>query len=213
MKLYTYSRSTTAYRVRAALNLKGLAYDAEPVNLVSGEQRTADYRALNPAKGVPTLVLDDGTVLTQSIAIIEYLDTLAPTPPMLSQDPLTRARMQAVVMSIATDIHPVNNLRVVQHLKNGFGASADQCQGWMQHWMKEGFAATEALLPDSGGFAWADTPGLADLCVTAQVYNARRWEVDLTPFPKIEQLEQACLAIPAIAAAHPDKQSDTKDAS
>jgi len=150
MKLYTYSRSTTAYRVRAALNLKGLAYDAEPVNLVSGEQRTADYRALNPAKGVPTLVLDDGTVLTQSIAIIEYLDTLAPTPPMLSQDPLTRARMQAVVMSIATDIHPVNNLRVVQHLKNGFGASADQCQGWMQHWMKEGFAATEALLPDSG---------------------------------------------------------------
>lgn len=211
MKLYSYSRSTTSFRVRAALNLKGLPYETCSVDLLSGAQRGDEYASINPGKGVPTLVLEDGTVLTQSLAIVDYLDAVAPEMPMLSSDPMVRAKMQAVALTVATDIHPVNNLRVVSELGVRFGADEGQRKAWMQHWMTEGFKAANALLDDRSSFAFSDHPGLADLCVVAQTYNAHRWDVDLTPFPRISRIERACLAIPEIAAAHPDNQVMTKD--
>jgi maleylacetoacetate isomerase/maleylpyruvate isomerase len=211
MKLYSYPKSTTSYRVRAALNLKGVAYDIVQVDLRDGVQRSDDFQAINPAKGIPVLVLDNGTILTQSMVILDYLDAAYPDVPMLPADPMRRVRMLSLAMIIATDIHPVNNLRVVGQLKQRFGASSEQCQEWMQHWMSEGFAAVEALLPDESDFAFSDKPMLVDICITAQVYNAHRWGVDLTPFPKIARIERACLAVPEIAAAHPDYLQNPKD--
>lgn len=211
MKLYSYWRSTTSYRVRAALNLKRVAYETVPVDLTAGEQTAADYLALNPAASVPTLELDDGTVLVQSMAILDYIDATWPKPRLIPNDPLDRARVNAIACTVATDIHPVNNLRVIKQLEKRFDASADQCQDWMIHWMTEGFAATEALLNDRSDFSIGAAPNIADLCITAQVYNAHRWGVDMAPFPKIRRIEQNCVAIPEIAAAHPDQQPHTKD--
>jgi maleylacetoacetate isomerase/maleylpyruvate isomerase len=208
MKLYSYWRSTTAYRVRAALNLKGVAYETVPVNLVKGEQRDPDYVALNPSAGVPTLVLDDGTVLTQSLAILDYLDAVYPEPRLTPKDPLQRAKVLAAAHTIALDVHPVNNLRVVQHLKAAHGASDEGVQAWMQHWMSAGFAALEARIDGKTTFCFGETPDLADLCLVAQLYNAKRWGLDMTPFPKLDAVDAACLAHPAIAAAHPDNQPD-----
>jgi len=208
MILYSYWRSTTSYRVRAALNLKGVAYDTRPVDLVAGDQTAPDYLSLNPSAGVPALQLDDGTILTQSLAIIDFLDATYDDPPMLSGDPAQRCKQLAVALSIAMDIHPVNNLRVIGQLKARFGALPEACRDWMAHWMEDGFTATEALLPDTDGFAFGDTPDLADLCITAQLYNAHRWGVDLAPFPKLLRIEAACLARPEIAAAAPEAQPD-----
>jgi len=194
MKLYSYWRSTTSYRVRATLNLKGLAYDTVPVDLVAGDQRAQDYVTLNAGKGVPTLVLDDGTVLTQSMAILEYIDATWPAPQLIPSDPLMRAQVMAVAHTVAMDIHPVNNLRLISQF----------------HWMEEGFTALEAMLPDGDSFAFDDAPNIADICITAQVYNAHRWGVDLKKFPKTARIERHCLTVPAIALAHPDKQPDAK---
>lgn len=211
MTLYGYWRSTTSYRVRAALNLKGVAYDTVPVDLVAGAQRAPEYAALNPAQGVPTLVLDDGTVLTQSLAILHYLDAVYPAPPLLPSDPVAKARVLAAAHTVALDIHPVNNLRVIQHLKAAHGADATQAKAWMAHWMTEGFQALESMISDQARFSFGDAPDLADLCLVAQVYNAHRWGVDLGPYPKIRRVEAACLSVPEIAAAHPDRQPDAKD--
>ncbi|MFT5067399.1 MAG: maleylacetoacetate isomerase [Reinekea sp.] len=208
MKLYSYWRSTTSYRVRAALNLKRLAYDTVSVDLVAGDQRASDYAAINPGKGVPTLVLDDGTVLTQSMAIVEYLDSVHPAPRLIPENPLERARVTAAAHTVALDIHPVNNLRLIGQLKSKFDATPEQAIDWMRHWMHEGFSAVEALLPDSNAFAFGDAPNIADICITAQVYNARRWGVDLDDFPNIARIEQLCLNTSAIADAHPDNQPD-----
>ena len=213
MKLYGFWRSTTTYRVRAALNLKDVPYETVPVDLGAGAQRANDYVGLNPGAGVPTLVLTDGTVLTQSMAILDYLDAVYPNPRLLPDNPILRAKVLAVALTVALDIHPVNNLRVVGQLTSRFGGSAEQTQDWMIHWMEQGFAALEAMLAEDTPFALGDAPNLADLCITAQVYNAHRWGVDLTKFPKTAQVEAACLAIPAIAAAHPDRQQDAKGAS
>lgn len=210
MKLYSYWRSTTAYRVRAALNLKSLSYETVIVDLVAGGQHDAGYAALNPGQGVPTLVLDDGAVLTQSLAIIDYLDAAFPMPRLIPQDPLARARVMAVAHTVALDIHPVNNLRLIRQLKSRFDATPAQTQDWMCHWMREGFSAIEALLPDRDAFAFGTSPDLADLCIVAQVYNARRWGLGLAEFPKITRIEDLCLAMPAFAAAHPDVQPDAK---
>ena len=210
MKLYAYWRSTTSYRVRAALNLKGLAYHTVPVDIYAGVQHTPAYGALNAGKGVPTLVLDDGTVLTQSMAIIEYIDATWPTPQLIPSDPVMRAQVMAVAHTVAMDIHPVNNLRVISQLKTRFGATPEQAKDWMNHWMAEGFAALEAMLPDGEAFAFGDTPNIADICITAQVYNAHRWGVDLTNFPKTARIERLCLSVPAIGDAHPDTQPDAK---
>ncbi|WP_299371743.1 maleylacetoacetate isomerase [uncultured Tateyamaria sp.] len=208
LTLYSYWRSTTSYRVRAALNLKGVAYDIVPVDLVAGDQKADDYAAMNPGKGVPTLVLPDGTVLTQSLAILDYIDAEWPTPPLLPADPVARARVLAAAHTMALDVHPVNNLRVVTHLRDAYDAGTDGAMDWMRHWMTEGFTALEALVQDDTPFAFGTAPDLADLCIVAQVYNARRWGVDLDPFPNVARIEAACLAHPAIAAAHPDQQPD-----
>ncbi|WP_299139329.1 maleylacetoacetate isomerase [uncultured Tateyamaria sp.] len=208
LTLYSYWRSTTSYRVRAALNLKGVAYDIVPVDLVAGAQRAESYTELNPGQGVPTLVLADGTVLTQSLAILDYIEATWPDPALLPADPVARARVLAAAHTMALDVHPVNNLRVVTHLRDAYDAGTDGAMDWMRHWMTEGFAALDALVRDDTPFAFGTAPDLADLCIVAQVYNARRWGVDLDPFPNVARIEAACLAHQAIAAAHPDQQPD-----
>lgn len=209
MILYSYWRSTTSFRVRAALNLKGAAYRQSGVDLSRGDQHDAAFQVVNPGRGVPALVLEDGRVLTQSLAIIDHLDATHPGPRLLSQDPGLRARQLEAALVVATDIHPVNNLRVMALLRDRFGATPAQCRDWMAHWMEAGFATLEALLPEGAtGFAFGDTPDLADLCIVAQCYNARRWGVDLAPFPKLARIEAACMAVPAIAAAAPEAQPD-----
>ena len=211
MKLYSYWRSTTSYRVRASLNLKGVAYGTVPVDLVAGAQSAPDYLALNPSAGVPTLVLDDGTVLTQSMAILDYIDATWPMPRLIPTDPLERAKVLAVAHGVAMDIHPVNNLRVVQTLGTEFGATPEQKKAWMQDWMAKGFTAIEAQLTPYTPFAFGDAPNIADLCIVSQMYNAQRWEVPLSAFPKLNKIAANCLAIPAILAAHPDNQPDAKE--
>ncbi|MEP3298340.1 MAG: maleylacetoacetate isomerase [Pseudoruegeria sp.] len=210
MKLYSYWRSTTSYRVRIALNLKGIAYETVPVDLVAGDQRRDEYVDLNPGKGVPTLELDDGTVLTQSMAILDYIDATWPDPKLIPIDPLARAKVMAVADTIALDVHPVNNLRLIGQLKSRFAATPEQATDWMCHWMQQGFAAVEALLPKRDGFAFNAEPNIADICITAQVYNARRWGVDLDDFPNIARIEHRCLTLSAFADAHPDNQPDAK---
>jgi maleylacetoacetate isomerase/maleylpyruvate isomerase len=208
MILYSYWRSTTSYRVRAALNLKGVAYETRPVDLTKGDQRAPAYSAINPGHGVPALQLDDGTILTQSLAIIDFLDATYPDPPMLSGNPAQRCKQLAAALVVATDIHPVNNLRVLAQLEARFGATPEQKTDWMRHWMAEGFATLDAMLPDPAPFAFGATPDLADLCIVAQCANAHRWGLGLSPYPKIAAIEAACLAIPEIAAAAPENQPD-----
>ncbi|MCX7565004.1 maleylacetoacetate isomerase [Sulfitobacter sp. F26169L] len=208
MKLYSYWRSTTSYRVRVALHLKGLAFDTIPVDLVAGAQRAPEYIARNPIKGVPTLELDDGTVLTQSLAILEYLDHIAPEPALLPDDPVLRAKVQAAAQIIAMDIHPVNNLKVVSRLKSEHGLSADEGTEWIRHWMSEGFHAYQALLPQGTTYSFSDTPLLCDICLVAQLYNAHRWGVDMSPFARLLEIENHALKLPAFDAARPENQPD-----
>ncbi len=209
MKLYSYWRSTTSYRVRVVLNLKGFDYETTPVNLVTGEQRQPEYTAINPGKGVPTLELADGTHLTQSLAIIDYLDALRPTPAIVPTDPLERARVMAAAHTVALDIHPVNNLRVVQHLGK-MGHSKEEVTDWMIHWMHEGLTAYQAMIRPSTPFSFGDAPDLADICMVAQLYNGRRWGLDLTPFARIVEIEQNCLKLDAFAKARPEAQPDAE---
>jgi len=210
MRLYSYWRSTAAYRVRITLNMKGVAYETMPVDLVAdgGQQHAADYTALNPSHLVPTLVLEDGTALTQSLAIVEYLDITHPEPPLLPADPIQRARVKAAALVIAADMHPVNNLRVMQHLGAKFGATPDDKAEWMRHWMRSGFDALLQMVDSDTRFAFGDTPGFADICLTAQYYNARRWGLDLDPYTRLTEIEQNCLALPAFEAATPENQPD-----
>ncbi|MDK3071948.1 maleylacetoacetate isomerase [Sedimentitalea sp. JM2-8] len=208
MKLYSYWRSTTSYRVRIALNLKGLSFETVPVNLVAGDQRSDAFRALNPGQGVPALVLADGTVLAQSMAILDYLDHLVPEPELIPSDPLKRAQVLAAAHVIAMDVHPVNNLKVVNRLKSQFGATADDATAWMRHWMTEGLAAFQALLPQGPRFCFADAPQIADLCLVPQLYNAHRWGVDMTPFSRLLEIEAEALELPAFHAARPENQPD-----
>ena len=215
MRLYTYFRSSAAYRVRIALGLKGLAYEAVPVHLLrhGGEQRQAPYLAINPAGLVPAL--DDDGLLTQSMAIIEYLDETHPQVPLLPADARGRARVRALAQMVACDIHPIGNLRVLRYLAHTLGVADDARQAWSQHWIAEGFAAIEALLassPDTGRFCHGDTPTLADCCLVPQVFNARRFGVDLTAYPTIAAIDAACAALDAFAAAHPANQADADPA-
>ena len=207
MKLYSYWRSTTSYRVRIALNLKGIVFQTSPVNLVAGAQNAPDYASLNPGQGVPTLVLADGTVLTQSMAILDWLEESFPKPPLLPSDLLGRARVRAAALSIACDIHPVNNLRVISELKS-MGHSQDEAVIWMNTWMSRGFAAFERLIAPDTDFCFGAAPGLADLCLVPQLYNAHRWGCDLTPFARLTKIEARCLALPAFDTARPENQPD-----
>ncbi len=207
MKLYSYWRSTTSYRVRIALGLKGLSYETIAVNLVAGEQKAAGYAAVNPGLGVPSLVTDQGEVLTQSMAILEWLEEVYPQPALLPAAPLERARVRAAALAIATDIHPVNNLRVIGALK-ALGHAQDDIVVWMNDWMTRGFAALAALIRPDTPFCFGEEPGLADLCLVPQLYNAHRWGCDLSGFARLTGIEARCLALPAFAAAHPDVQPD-----
>lgn len=213
MKLYSYWRSTAAYRVRIALNLKGIDYDTVPVHLVAGggQQHTAEYRAVNPQGLVPALELGDGTVLTQSMAIMEYLEDTVPVPAILSDDPAVRAKERAFAQSIVADIHPLDNLRVLQYLKQQEGWNAEQVQRWYHHWIHEGFAALEKQLSDrQTPFAFGAQPGVADICLVAQTYNAHRFDVDMSHYPAILELEKRCLSLPAFDQARPENQLDAQ---
>lgn len=207
MKLYSYWRSTTSYRVRIALNLKDIAVDIVPINLVAGEQTGEAYAALNPGKGVPALELGDGTVLTQSMAILEWLEETAPEPPLLFGDPEARARQRAAALTIATEIHPVNNMKVIGQLKS-MGHSQDETIDWMIDWMGRGFGAFEKLIEKGTDFCFGDQPGLADICLVPQLYNAHRWGMDLSHFPRLTDIEALCLALPAFERARPENQKD-----
>jgi maleylacetoacetate isomerase len=204
VKLYDYPRSSAAYRTRIALNLKGLAYDAVEVHLLrdGGEHLRPEYRAINPQARVPSLVLDDGTVLIQSPAILEYLDETHPEPRFLPRDPLARARIRAVFDIIACDIHPLNNLAVLRRLKRACGQDDAAIAAWYRHWITEGFAAIEQLIAP-GPFCFGATPTLADIALVPQCANAARYDMPLDPWPKIAAANAACLAHPAFAAASP----------
>lgn len=210
--LYTYWRSSAAYRVRIGLELKGLAWEARPVHLVrdGGEQHRDAYRALNPQQQVPTL-LHEGHVLTQSLAILEYLDERFPQVPLLPADAAGRARVRALAQLVACDIHPINNLRVMQYQERSLQLPADARTQWTLHWIAEGFAAMEALLAnsrDAGAFCHGDRPGLADICLLPQLYNAHRFGLDLAPYPTLRRIEAACQALDAFDRARPEHQLD-----
>ncbi|HEY1437211.1 MAG TPA: maleylacetoacetate isomerase [Casimicrobiaceae bacterium] len=210
MTLYSYFRSSAAYRVRIALNLKSLPYEYLPVHLLKGEQRDERYRALNPQALVPMLV-DDAETITQSMAIIEYLDEKVPEPPLLPATPEARARVRAIAQAIACDIHPLNNLRVLKYLTGTLGASEDAKNAWYRHWIELGLAALEAqLAADSrtGAFCHGDKPTLADVCLIPQLANARRYAFSIDPYPTLGRIESRCLALDAFARAAPDRQPD-----
>ena len=212
LRLYDYWRSSAAYRVRIALNLKGLEYESIPVHLVrnGGEQRHADFLALNPQGLIPVLA-DGERVVRQSLAIIEYLDELHPAPPLLPTTSRDRARVRALALTVACDIHPLNNLRVMQYMERELGAAEPQRLAWMQHWMAEGLAAFEAQVaghPSTGEFCEGELPGLADCCLIPQLYNARRFGMDLSAYPTLLQIEASCQTLAAFRDAAPEAQPD-----
>lgn len=207
MKLYDYYRSSSCYRVRIALNLKHVTYEALAVHLINngGEQHQPAYTALNPQALVPTLD-ENGHILTQSLAIIEYLNELNPTPPLLPQTPLGRAQVRSLAMIIACDIHPLNNLRVLQQLKEQFQATEEQVLDWYQHWIKIGFNAVEKKLNQlsrKGHVCYGHDVSLADVCLIPQVYNAKRFNLSLTAYPLISEINDYCLTLPAFIQAAP----------
>jgi maleylacetoacetate isomerase len=214
MRLYDYFRSSAAYRVRIALNLKGVTHDERTfVHLRMGNQRAQDYLALNPQGLVPALALDDGHVLTQSLAIVEYLEETYPEPPLLPAEAAARARVRAIALQIACDIHPLNNLRVLNYLLGTLGVAKEQKDGWYRYWVDVGFEALEKMLAhdaDTGRFCHGERPTLADVCLVPQIANARRFNIDMSPYPTLARIESACNAIEAFAAAAPARQPDAE---
>jgi maleylpyruvate isomerase len=209
MILYNYALSSASYRVRIALALKGLQVNSVMLDLRAGEQRLEKYLQVNSQGFVPALGLDDGAVLTQSVAIIEYLDEMHPRPPLLPQAPLARARVRALTQAIICDIHPLNNLRVLRYLEDDLHQDKEARETWYRHWVKLGFSALERWLArDSatGRFCHGDAPTIADVCLVPQVFNARRFAVDLTPYPRIVEIDAACRELGAFQGAAPDRQ-------
>jgi maleylacetoacetate isomerase len=211
VKLYSYFRSSAAYRARIALNLKGLPYEQVSIHLTrdGGKQHTPDYQAVNRQKRVPTLALDNGELLTQSVAIIEYLDETHPEPPLLPRDPLERAKVRAIAQLIACDIHPLNNLAPLQYLKNPLGHDQAAVDAWYHHWILQGFEALETMLRP-GPYCFGAQVTLADICLVPQVYNARRLKVPLDRFPNIVAADAACMKLPAFDKARPENQPDAE---
>ena len=204
--LYDYGRSSACYRVRIALNLKRVDYDVHNVNLLEGEQTSADYRGVNPQGLVPTLEID-GHHLTQSLAIINYLDIRYPVPPLIPAAAAERAHVVAMAMTIACDIHPLNNLRVLKYLRNQLGHSQGEVDRWYAHWINEGLTALEALAePLAGKFLFGDAPTGADVCLVPQLYNARRFNVPLDNYPTLLRAEENATKLEGFASAHPDRQ-------
>jgi maleylpyruvate isomerase len=214
MQLYSYFRSSAAYRVRIALNLKGIAYDYAPIHLLKdgGQQLAQAYMCLNPTALVPTLV-DDGAVLVQSMAIIEYLDETSPEPSLLPGGPLDRARVRALAQTIACDIHPLNNLRVLRYLKRELHVPDDARDAWYRHWVQAGLLALETMLaesPHTGKYCHGNTPTLADICLVPQLFNARRLNCDLQAMPTVRRIDAACQELPAFVQAAPENQPDAE---
>jgi maleylacetoacetate isomerase len=212
MKLYGYFRSTAAYRVRIALALKGMDVEQVGIHLVKdgGQQLKAAYLAKNPQGLVPALELDDGTVITQSLAIIDYLESIEPEPRLVPQDPVQAAKVRAVALTIACDIHPLNNLRVLNYLKGPLAHSQEEVDQWYRHWMlKGGLEAVEAMI-EGVRFCFGDRPTLADICLIPQIFNARRFKIDLSPLQKITAVDRACNELQAFLAAHPSRQPDAE---
>jgi maleylacetoacetate isomerase len=210
MKLYTFFRSSAAYRVRIALNLKNLPYESVPKKFATAEHRAPDYLALNPQGLLPALETN-GSVLSQSIAIIEYLDELHRDPPLLPDSALGRAQVRSLALAIACDIHPLNNLRVLNYLRQQLGQQEEGVNAWYRHWIVEGFSGLEVELSRysaSRRYCYGDSVSLADVCLVPQVYNARRFKVDLTPFPTITAISAHLESLPAFAAARPEAQPD-----
>lgn len=212
INFYGYFRSSAAYRCRIALNLKSISYKFVPVHLRrdGGEQKKPDYLALNPQGLVPALDID-GTILTQSLAIIEYLDEVYPVPPLLPRAAIERAKVRAFAEIIACDTHPLQNLRVLQYLKQELGQPQEQVDRWCQNWIHKSLSACEALLArqeQESDFAFGNIPGLADICLVPQLYAADRFHVDLSSMPRLTEIRRHCEALPAFADAHPDRQPD-----
>ena len=212
MILHGYYRSSASFRVRIALNLKGIAYQSTAWHLRNGAHLEAAFGAINPHKLIPVLD-DDGTLLTQSLAIIEYLDETHPAPPFLPPGPADRAYVRALAQSIACDIHPINNLRVLKYLREQLAADEEAVGRWYNHWIATGFAGIEATLaanPHRGMFCFGETPGLADILLVPQIVNAGNYKLDMTPYPVINRIFDACIALPAFADAHPRVQADAE---
>lgn len=214
MKLFTYFRSSAAYRVRIALNLKGLGYDAVPVHLLrdGGQHLASEYRAINPSGLVPTFQ-DDAITLTQSMAILEYLEEAYPDVPLLPKGAVARAHVRELAQIIACDIHPVNNLRVLKYLVKQLGQSDEAKTDWYRHWVIEGFQSLEAHLArhlDTGTFCYGHTPTIADCFLVPQVFNAQRFDIDVTAYPTISRINDMCVDLPAFKAAHPAQQPDAE---
>lgn len=204
--LHDYYRSSAAYRVRIALNLKGVEYESRPVNLAEGAQKSDEYRALNPQGLVPMLEID-GHRLTQSLSIIMYLASRFPEPPLLPADPADAAHVRGMALAIACDIHPLNNLRVLKYLKAELGQSQESVDAWYRHWITEGLAPLEAVAaPRARAFLFGDAPTIADICLVPQLYNARRFDVPLDAYPTLLRADASANALDAFAAAHPDRQ-------
>jgi len=215
MKLYSYFRSSASFRVRIALAWKGLDYDYVPVHLTKGggQQFAPEYAALNPASLVPALLEDDGSVLTQSLAIIEYLEETRPEPPLLPKDAAGRARVRALALSIACEIHPLNNLRVLGYLAKTLGVGEEQKNAWYRHWVETGLATLEAMLakdPRTGSFCHGEAPTLADVLLVPQIFNARRFDCRLDHVPTVMRIHERCLSVPAFATSVPAEQPDAE---
>jgi len=211
VKLYTYFRSSAAFRVRIALNLKGLAYEPAFVHLGEGEHRQPAYAAVNPQGLLPALEVG-GARLAQSIAIMEYLEEAHPQPPLLPKHPLGRARVRSLSLLVACEIHPLNNPRVLKYIKNTLGHSQEEVDAWYRHWIADGLAKLEAELAriGTGRHCHGDTPSMADCCLVPQIFNARRFECDLEPYPTVTRVFDACMRLEAFDRAQPSKQPDAE---
>jgi maleylacetoacetate isomerase len=212
MQLYDYFRSSAAYRVRIAMNLKGIVYQQVPVSLQKGEHRQAYYLSINPQGAVPSLRLPDGDVLTQSLAICEYLEETHPEPPLLPDNALERARVRSLASIVACDIHPLNNLRVLTYLVRELQLDDDAKLAWYRHWIERGLSDFEQMIaaaPHTGTYCHGERPTLADVCLMPQLFNARRFDCPLADYPTVLRIEAACAELPAFSAAHPDRQPDS----
>jgi maleylacetoacetate isomerase/maleylpyruvate isomerase len=210
VKLYTYFRSSAAFRVRIALNLKGLQYEPRFISLPKGAHRQPDYAKVNPQALVPTLVTDDGLHLAQSLAIIEYLDESHPRPPLIPGEARARARVRSLSLLVACEIHPLNNLRTLQYLKRELKLGEEHVNAWYRHWIGEGLARLEAELqsPLTGRFSHGDAPTMADCCLVPQIFNARRFDCDLAPYPLAMRVFDECMRLEAFDRAQPSRQPD-----
>lgn len=213
MKLYDYFRSSASFRIRIALNLKNISYERIAIHLIKdgGQQHQSHYQNINPQGLIPALALNESTILTQSLAILEYLEEVHATPALLPSDPILKARVRAIANIVACDIHPLNNLRVLKYLKNSFGISEDQKDTWYKHWITDGFKSIEALLPKSTTlFSFEDTPNLADICLIPQIFNAVRFKCEMSAFPILQKIYQNAIAHPEIYKAFPENQPDAE---